>query len=454
MDVTQYLEIFLDETKEHLQSLSDQFMILEQEPDNMDTINEIFRSAHTLKGMAGTMGYKRMQTLTHDMENVFSEVRNNTIKVDGAMVDLLFQCLDALEEYTENIQNTGDEGTNDNEHLIKALNDYLAKNSGDGAPQPAKEEKKEPAKEEPKQEAGADPGKEKWREIKLGDTEHTVIAEAKKQGKKCLGVTVYVQESCILKAARAFLVYKALEELGDMIVSVPSAQDIEDEHFEFDFSVIILTDADVETVKNAILNVSEIEAAYVGEVEPVQPEEAVKPAAIAEAQPKEEPFTEEQKEVIRKDIKAFLDSMFGAMSMEVKADITFDDEENSVNVDLSGDNMGVLIGKRGQTLDSIQYLTSLVINKNSEKYVRVKLDTENYRKRRKETLESLAKNIAYKVKRSRRPVSLEPMNPYERRIIHSALQADKFVSTRSEGEEPFRHVVVYLERENNNRYNR
>lgn len=288
MDVTQYLEIFLDETKEHLQSLSDQFMILEQEPDNMDTINEIFRSAHTLKGMAGTMGYKRMQTLTHDMENVFSEVRNNTIKVDGAMVDLLFQCLDALEEYTENIQNTGDEGTNDNEHLIKALNDYLAKNSGDGAQQPAKEEKKKPAKEEPKQEAGADPGKEKWREIKLGDTEHTVIAEAKKQGKKCLGVTVYVQESCILKAARAFLVYKALEELGDMIVSVPSAQDIEDEHFEFDFSVIILTDADAETVKNAVLNVSEIEAAYVGEVEPVQPEEAVQPAAIAEVQPKEE----------------------------------------------------------------------------------------------------------------------------------------------------------------------
>ena len=180
----------------------------------------------------------------------------------------------------------------------------------------------------------------------------------------------------------------------------------------------------------------------------------VKEAPKAEEKPKAEPFTAEQKEVIKKDIKEFLNNMFGAMSMEVKADITFDDEENSVNVDLSGDNMGVLIGKRGQTLDSIQYLTSLVINKNSEKYVRVKLDTENYRKRRKETLESLAKNIAYKVKRSRRPVSLEPMNPYERRIIHSALQADKFVSTRSEGEEPFRHVVVYLERENNNRYNR
>ena len=184
--------------------------------------------------------------------------------------------------------------------------------------------------------------------------------------------------------------------------------------------------------------------------------ESVKEAPKAEAQPqpKAEPFTAEQKEDIKKDIKAFLDSMFGAMSMEVNVDITFDDEENSVNVVLSGDNMGVLIGKRGQTLDSIQYLTSLVINKNSEKYVRVKLDTENYRKRRKETLESLAKNIAYKVKRSRRPVSLEPMNPYERRIIHSALQSDRFVSTRSEGEEPFRHVVVYLERENNNKYNR
>ena len=180
----------------------------------------------------------------------------------------------------------------------------------------------------------------------------------------------------------------------------------------------------------------------------------VKEVPKAEEQSKAEPFTAEQKEVIKKDIQTFLNNMFGAMSMEVKADITFDDEENSVNVDLSGDNMGVLIGKRGQTLDSIQYLTSLVINKNSEKYVRVKLDTENYRKRRKETLESLAKNIAYKGKRSRRPVSLEPMTPYERRIIHSALQADKFVSTRSEGEEPFRHVVVYLERENNNRYNR
>ncbi|MGN0408549.1 MAG: RNA-binding cell elongation regulator Jag/EloR [Bacteroides sp.] len=150
---------------------------------------------------------------------------------------------------------------------------------------------------------------------------------------------------------------------------------------------------------------------------------------------------------VDKVIRDFLDNMFKAMNMEVNIDIKIDEAEGCVNVELSGDEMGLLIGKRGQTLDSIQYLVSLVVNKENEKYMRVKVDTEDYRQRRKETLESLAKNIAYKVKRSKRPVSLEPMNPYERRIIHSALQNDKFVATRSEGEEPFRHVIVYLKNE-------
>ena len=124
-------------------------------------------------------------------------------------------------------------------------------------------------------------------------------------------------------------------------------------------------------------------------------------------------------------------------------------EENSnvINVDLKGDDMGVLIGKRGQTLDSLQYLTNLAVNKNAESFVKVKIDTEDYRKRRRETLENLAKNIAYKVKRTKRPVSLEPMNPYERRVIHSTLQNDKFVTTHSEGDEPYRHVVVTLKRQ-------
>ena len=146
--------------------------------------------------------------------------------------------------------------------------------------------------------------------------------------------------------------------------------------------------------------------------------------------------------------KEFLNSVFEAMNLTVVVDIKYNEANNSMNIDLSGDEMGILIGKRGQTLDSLQYLVSLVINKDVENYIHVKVDTENYRQRRKETLENLAKNISYKVKRTKKPVSLEPMNPYERRIIHSALQNDKYVTTHSEGDEPYRHVVVVLKRYN------
>ncbi|MCQ2550237.1 MAG: protein jag [Lachnospiraceae bacterium] len=142
----------------------------------------------------------------------------------------------------------------------------------------------------------------------------------------------------------------------------------------------------------------------------------------------------------------FLDGVFKAMNLEVVVDTKFNKEECTLDVDLNGAEMGMLIGKRGQTLDSLQYLVSLVVNKETENYVKVKVDIENYRQRRKETLENLAKNISYKVKRTKRPFSLEPMNPYERRIIHSALQNDKFVTTHSEGEEPFRRVIVTLKK--------
>ena len=144
--------------------------------------------------------------------------------------------------------------------------------------------------------------------------------------------------------------------------------------------------------------------------------------------------------------KIFLNDVFAAMNMTVLINAEYKEDEKELTIDLSGDDMGVLIGKRGQTLDSLQYLVSLIVNKESTDYIRVKVDTENYRKRRQDTLENLAKNIAFKVKRTKRTVSLEPMNPYERRIIHSALQNDKFVTTHSEGEEPFRHVVVTMKR--------
>ncbi len=275
MDVSQYLEIFLDETKEHLQNLNTQILELEQDSENMDTVNEIFRAAHSLKGMAGTMGYKRMQNLTHDMENVFSEVRNGNIKVQPNMIDILFQCLDALEGYLANIQESSDEGTDDNEPLIKALNDIL--NGNTGADAPKKEEAadvgEEKAEKADKKEAASD-SKEKWQSIKLTDTEKGLFEKAKEEGQHFYGITVYVQESCILKAARAFLVFKAIEELGEIIVSVPSAQDIEDERFEFDFSMIVITDSDADAVKKAIMNVSEIEAAYVGALDIAVPEKA------------------------------------------------------------------------------------------------------------------------------------------------------------------------------------
>ena len=152
------------------------------------------------------------------------------------------------------------------------------------------------------------------------------------------------------------------------------------------------------------------------------------------------------KETIQDKAVDFLEKIFHLMEIKSEISVEFDEEEKTMNINLIGEEMGVLIGKRGQTLDSLQYLVSLVVNKESEEYIKVKLDTENYRERRKETLENLAKNISYKVKKTRRSVALEPMNPYERRIIHSALQNDKYVETHSEGEEPFRKVVVSLKK--------
>ncbi len=255
MDVSQYLEIFLDETNEHLQNLNTQILSLEQDPENMDTINEIFRAAHSLKGMAGTMGYKRMQTLTHDMENVFSEVRNGNIKVNADMIDVLFQCLDALEEYNTNIRESSDEGTNDNGALIKRLNNIMGGGSGDEGEKaaPGSDASKGNTVQADSQES------QKFREIKLNENQQNVLKEADRQGKMVYGLTIKVQESCILKAARAFLVFKAIEETSEIIVSDPSSQDIEDEKFDLYFSLILISEEELDKIVNAAKSVSEIE---------------------------------------------------------------------------------------------------------------------------------------------------------------------------------------------------
>ncbi|MBR5376011.1 MAG: chemotaxis protein CheA [Lachnospiraceae bacterium] len=266
MDVSQYLGIFLDEAKEHIQVLSDQMLILEQEPDNQDAINEIFRAAHSLKGMAGTMGYKRLQRLTHDMEDCFSAVRSGQMSVTSGLMDVLFQALDAIEGYVETIQSTSDEGDNDNDSIVNELTKFL---NGEGGETKAKKSSKsaDDAKADaPAKAAGAAPDSEKaeYRNIELDESQKNTMKDAIVSGKHVYGFTVFIQETCLLKAARAFLVFKAIEESGDVVVSSPSSQDIEDEKFDFHFSLFAVCDADIEKVKASILSVSEIEDA-VGE---------------------------------------------------------------------------------------------------------------------------------------------------------------------------------------------
>ena len=270
MDVSQYLEIFLDESNEHLQTLSDQLIILEKEPDNSDTINEIFRAAHSLKGMAGTMGYKRVQNLTHDMENVFSEVRNGNMEVNSNLVDVLFQCLDALETYVDNIRETQDEGTDDNEPIIKALNAFIAsEGKGNAAPAAKKEEASAAT-------ASAAPADDK--DMPLADFEKNAVNEALKKNLHVYKIKVSVDENCILKAARAFLVFKNLEGHGDIIKSEPSVQDIEDEKFDFDFSIIVVTEEKYDNIIALIKNVSEIKDAAGQEITQPFPEEQTEEA--------------------------------------------------------------------------------------------------------------------------------------------------------------------------------
>jgi two-component system chemotaxis sensor kinase CheA len=267
MDVSQYLEIFIDETKEHLQSLNQQLLVLETEPENSETINEIFRAAHSLKGMAGTMGFKRMQRLTHDMENVFSEIRNGKMGVTAELVDVLFKGLDALEGYLSNIQASADEGTEDYEDIIEQLNDILNIGLGKAVNKETKAATTVTAGNTTAVEtvaaAEVTAGANKYKELPLADYEKNAIIKASKIGINAYGITVYVQEYCILKAARAFLVFKALEGMGDVIKSKPEVQDIEDEKFDLDFSVVLLTKDDLEKVKKTILNVSEIKEVYI-----------------------------------------------------------------------------------------------------------------------------------------------------------------------------------------------
>ena len=287
MDVSQYLEIFIDESEEHLQTLSDCIMVLEKEPDNKDTINEVFRAAHSLKGMAGTMGFKRMQHLTHDMENEFQEVRSDHIKVTSGMIDLLFKCLDALEGYVDNIKSTSDEGTEDNEVIIKELNDFIAKT--EGAEETGNTETSEAKEAAPESTQEEKAGQEK---IELTNDEKKAIREAESNGQHIYVMTVHIQKDCLLKAARAFLVFKAVEDFGQILVYRPSSQDIEDEKFEFEFSFFLASEESEDKIVAVAKAVSEIEKV---DAEEIHLDEYVKEAEAQEEQQAKE-ATAEQKE--------------------------------------------------------------------------------------------------------------------------------------------------------------
>ena len=310
MDVSQYLEIFIDESEEHLQTLSDCIMVLEKEPDNKDTINEVFRAAHSLKGMAGTMGFKRMQHLTHDMENVFQEVRSDHIKVTSGMIDLLFKCLDALEGYVDNIKSTSDEGTEDNEVIIKELNDFIAKT--EGAEETGNTETSEAKEAAPESTQEEKAGQEK---IELTNDEKKAIREAESNGQHIYVMTVHIQKDCLLKAARAFLVFKAVEDFGQILVYRPSSQDIEDEKFEFEFSFFLASEESEDKIVAVAKAVSE-QAKEATAEQKEAPAEAPKaaekkaPAANAKKQTNAKPVTGR---TVRVDIEK-LDALMNQVS--------------------------------------------------------------------------------------------------------------------------------------------
>lgn len=249
MDLSQYLDIFIEEAREHLQDLNEHLLNLEKEPDDSDTINEIFRAAHSLKGMAGTMGFKRMQRLTHDMENLFSEIRNGHLKVKPELVDVLFQGLDALEEYVENVAETSKEGQEDNKNILIKLDEILNEKK-DQEERAGKSQRK--VAEDPLKDGSFE------KKLELADFERNAIENGKKEGFFVFYTGVTLMETCLLKAARAFLVFREMELIGDIIKSQPSVQDIEDENFEYNFSFVLITKINKEKIIKIIQNISEI----------------------------------------------------------------------------------------------------------------------------------------------------------------------------------------------------
>ncbi len=290
MDTSQYLEMFIEESKEHLQSLNETLLVLENSPDDVDMINSVFRVAHTLKGMAGTMGFKRMNSLTHNMENVLSEIRTGNIHITPELLDILFQCLDALEQYVEEITNTGGEGEEAYEGIIAQLNEILKNGGAAGKAAPAATVTASAAP------AAAPQAAEKAKVAgQLNEYERNIVQKANESGMLAFVIRVKIDEKSMLKAARAYIVYKALEDMGEIIKTEPSVQDIEEEKFDHEFFVYIVTEHDKEELLkevSGISEVAEVEADLIdasAEAEPAKEEAPAAAAPVIEEKAPEKP---------------------------------------------------------------------------------------------------------------------------------------------------------------------
>ena len=369
MDVSQYLEIFIEETKEHLQSLNEQLLVLEKEPDNKETINEIFRAAHSLKGMAGTMGYKRMQKLTHDMENVFQEIRNEKMKVSSTLVDGLFRGLDALEEYLDNIVNNQDEGTNDNQDIIDLFQKELQAGLAGGSAAPSAPEA--PAQSAPASAAAAvaveaDP-QELLNSFTLIEQEKNLINRARSTGQQAYIVRINIQDTCVLKAARAFLVFKAIEAVGETVKSMPDAQAIEDEKFDFSFSVVITSKKTMEEVQAAVMNVSEVKSVDIALIdeskcEPKATDEEQAAAAsqsataAAAATQTKVPAATSKKPVVNRSVRVDIDKLDDLMNLVSELIIAKNGLVSISPADLVRDD------KNSSFRDQVEYLERITTN--------------------------------------------------------------------------------------------
>lgn len=268
MDMGQYLEIFIEESKEHLQNLNEALLELENQPNNKELVNEIFRAAHTLKGMAATMGFNQMQTLTHDMENVLAEIRNGKIEVSSNLLDVLFQCLDVLENYVDQIVNKGSEGENIHEKLAGILQNILKGGSlsaGEQKEVEAKADSQVHIQAQSKENGGSQEAKHL--NITFNEYESRTIQSAKEDDFHIYGITVYLQKTCMLKAARAFVIFNTSEKFGEIIKSYPKVQDIEDEKFEYDFSLYILSKESKDKIWEELCKISEVDTILIDEMD-------------------------------------------------------------------------------------------------------------------------------------------------------------------------------------------